>query len=274
VLLVVGLPGTQTLPLDRATAARDELTYVMAKHETAIPHVAWGHYESGGGVAATVTVPGPGDTNASHGLKNALDDSVPIVHISADSKPASLDKHPIHEIEPDTFENVVKANFTVDSPYRVLEIVAEAIKRATTPPRGPVRIGIPYDYLVSSVPVADVNVTTERISYDIDRPCEDAAELLESAQRPVVYVGGGARRSTDGQAAVRRLVERLNAPFLVSVKGQGVVPEDHQNYLGATGKTCQPVPTTLWRPQTSLSPSERTSMVPTPIIGGSRWGMI
>lgn len=62
--------------------------YVMARHETAVPHIAWGYFESSGQVAATLTVPGSGDTNAMHRLKNVLEDSVPIVHISADIDPA------------------------------------------------------------------------------------------------------------------------------------------------------------------------------------------
>jgi len=62
--LLVGLPGTQTLPLDRVVARREEMRYVMARHETAIPHVAWGHFETSGRPAATLTVPGPGETNA------------------------------------------------------------------------------------------------------------------------------------------------------------------------------------------------------------------
>lgn len=87
---LIGLPGTQTLPLDRTIAERDDITYLMARHETAIPHIAWGYYESGGGIAATLTVPGPGDTNAAHGLKNALDDGVPLIHISPDTTKATI----------------------------------------------------------------------------------------------------------------------------------------------------------------------------------------
>lgn len=58
----------QTLPLDRVVAERDHLSYVVARHETAIPHIAWGYYEAGGEPAAIITVPGAGETNAMHGL--------------------------------------------------------------------------------------------------------------------------------------------------------------------------------------------------------------
>jgi len=233
--LLVGLPGTQTLPLDRTIAARDDIKYVMARHETAIPHIAWGYYEAGGGVAATLTVPGPGDTNASHGLKNALDDSVPIVHVSPDAHPGDVGKHPIHEIDPGTFDNVVKQNLTVSDPERIREVVARGITTALTPPYGPVRLGIPSRFLAKEFEAADATVSPERIEYDNEPAYDDAAELLASARRPVLYVGGGARRSPGGVDAVAELADFLEVPVATSYKGQGVFPEDDTRFLGVTG---------------------------------------
>jgi len=109
------------------------MRYVMARHETAIPHIAWGHYEAGGSVAATLTVPGPGDTNAMHGLKNALEDCVPILHVSADANPDERGKKPIHEIEPDTYDNVVKANVDVERPIDLPAALARGVETALTP---------------------------------------------------------------------------------------------------------------------------------------------
>lgn len=108
--LLVGLPGTQTLPLDRRIAGQDEIDYVMARHETAIPHIAWGYYEVAGRPAGTLTVPGPGETNAMHGLKNTLEDCVPIMHMTGDSPVDHRGKKPIHEIDPSTFDSVDKRN--------------------------------------------------------------------------------------------------------------------------------------------------------------------
>nr|WP_049909912.1 thiamine pyrophosphate-binding protein [Halococcus salifodinae] len=45
---LIGIPGTQTLPLDRTVVEHDEMRYVMARHETAVPHIAWGYYEAAG----------------------------------------------------------------------------------------------------------------------------------------------------------------------------------------------------------------------------------
>lgn len=233
---LIGLPGTQTLPLDRTIAKRDDITYLMARHETAIPHIAWGYYESGGGIAATLTVPGPGDTNAAHGLKNALDDGVPLIHISPDTTKSTMKKHPIHEIEPETFDNVVKENVVLEDPKRLREAINHGIETALTPPYGPVRLGIPSSYLSDTLDSPPATTTPEQTTFDNTTALRGAETLLLQADRPLLYVGGGARRSTNGTTAVMALADALDVPVLTSFKGQGVFPEHDDRFLGVTGK--------------------------------------
>ncbi|WP_254546896.1 thiamine pyrophosphate-binding protein [Halomarina pelagica] len=233
--LLVGIPGTQTLPLDRTVVERDEMTYVMARHETAVPHVAWGYYESGGGVAATLTVPGPGDTNAMHGLKNALEDCVPVLHVSADVNPEDRGRGPIHEIEADTFDNAVKENVTVETALELPAELARGVATALEPPYGPVRLGVPSRILDESFRAPAAEVSPERTRWDTDPDVDAAVRALADAERPVVYVGGGARRSPGGPEAVRALAADLDAPVIASYKGKGVFPEDDPRFLGVTG---------------------------------------
>lgn len=234
--LLIGLPGTQTLPLDRIVAERDEIRYVMARHETSIPHIAWGYYEACGTPAATLTVPGPGDTNAMHGLKNAAEDCVPIVHVSADVDPEERGKSPIHEIPPETYDTVVKENFVVGSRRHLSEQVARAIDAATTSPYGPVRVGVPRRVLESSVPPEHVTVEGARVTHRNESAYNETLEALRDAERPLVYVGGGARRSPSGPEAVAELARRLDAPVLSTYKGKGVFPEDDPRFLGVSAK--------------------------------------
>ncbi|MFB6156773.1 MAG: thiamine pyrophosphate-binding protein [Haloferacaceae archaeon] len=231
---VVGIPGTQTLPLDVAVDDHDDLTYLMARDETAIPHVAWGHYESGGGLAATVTVPGPGDAKATHGLKNALGDCVPLVHVSADVPADRRGDGPIHEIAPDTFDNVVRTNLTVETPDALPSAVARGLRDATTPPYGPVRLGVGSDVLAGECAASPVEYPDATPTVDNDGAVARAAARLADADRPLVYVGGGTRRSPD-RGAVVDLVRRLNLPVVASYKGKGVVPDDDPRTLGVTG---------------------------------------
>ena len=233
--VLIGIPGTQTLPLDRTVVERDEMEYVMARHETAVPHVAWGYYESGGGVAATLTVPGPGETNAMHGLKNAYEDCVPLIHVSADVDPDHYGKKPIHEIEPETYDTVVKRNVIVERAEELPLKVAEGLETALTPPYGPVRLGIPSPILEAEHELPSVSVTGRSHRIDNADRLERAADRLAAADRPVVYLGGGTRRSPDGPERARELIELLNAPVVASLKGKGVFPEDDPRFMGVTG---------------------------------------
>jgi len=238
--LLVGLPGTQTVPLDRVVTERDAIRYVMARHETAIPHVAWGHYEVSDVPAATLTVPGPGETNAMHGLKNALNDCVPIVHVTGDAHPDDRGKGPIHEIDPDTYDNVVKDNVVVESKRDLATAVERGIERALTPPMGPVRLGIPSKFLAGEVTAPEATVSPEQVTRENDPLYDAAAALLADAERPVVWVGGGVHRSPGGTAAVRDLVTALDAPALTTYKSKGVIPEDDPRFLGVASSSLPP----------------------------------
>jgi acetolactate synthase-1/2/3 large subunit len=238
--LLVGLPGTQTVPLDRVVTERDEIRYVMARHETAIPHVAWGHYEVSDIPAATLTVPGPGETNAMHGLKNALNDSVPILHVTGDAHPDDRGKGPIHEIDPDTYDTVVKENVVVDSRRDLAAAVERGIERALTPPMGPVRLGVPSEFLASEVAAPEATVNPERVARENGPLYDAAADLLASARRPVVWAGGGVHRSPGGTEAVRDLVAALDAPAVTTYKSKGAIPEDDPRFLGVASSSLPP----------------------------------
>ena len=80
-----GIPGKQSLPLNESISERDDIRFVMARHETAVSHQAWGYAETSDGMAATVVIPGPGDMNAMNGLKNALNDCTPLLHIAVET---------------------------------------------------------------------------------------------------------------------------------------------------------------------------------------------
>jgi len=238
--LLVGLPGTQTLPLDRVVAARDDMDYVMARHETAIPHVAWGYYEATGRPAATLTVPGPGETNAMHGLKNALNDCVPVIHVTGDAAPEQRGKGPIHEIAPDTYDNVVKENVVVESRRELPAAVARGIELALTPPYGPVRLGVPSDFLADEFAAPAATVEPERVTRDYSDALEAAAEIIVDARRPVIYAGGGVVRSETGASTVRALAVELDAGVITTYNSKGVFPEEHPQFLGVAGGSLPP----------------------------------
>ncbi|RLM68767.1 thiamine pyrophosphate-binding protein [Halorubrum sp. Atlit-26R] len=225
---VFGIPGKQTLPLNRALADRDA-RFVVARHETAVSHQAWGYAETSepGEMAATCVVPGPGDTNAMNGLKNALNDCVPLLHLAVETERSVRGGDGIHETPPETYDTVVKENVLVDSPAGAVPAVAEAIRTAREHPQGPVRVGIPKDVLAGRTPQPAVG--DREPSPPAAPPADavaEAADLLDAADAPVILAGGGVRRSAASDA-LRSAAEGLDAPVVTTYKGKGTLPESH-----------------------------------------------
>lgn len=229
---VFGIPGKQTLPLNNAIGRRDGVEFVMARHETAVSHQAWGYAETSGKMAATVVVPGPGDMNAMNGLKNALNDCTPLVHVAVETDAEIRGGDGIHETPPDTYDNVVKENSLVEAATDSVRTLQRAITTARAPPQGPVRVGIPKGLLRMDVPLSDPAPagSTRRVE-PASEDVRAATEMLAGADRPVVIAGGGIRAS-GAASELRDVVERLGAPTVLTYKGKGVLPADHPQYAG------------------------------------------
>ncbi|WP_435093614.1 thiamine pyrophosphate-binding protein [Halorubrum sp. N11] len=223
-----GIPGKQTLPLNRALGERDA-RFVVARHETAVTHQAWGYAETSdsGAMAASIVVPGPGDMNAMNGLKNALNDCVPLLHLAVETEREVRGGDGIHETPPETYDTVVKENVLVDSPAGAVPAVAEAIRVAREQPQGPVRVGIPKDVLASRTPQPAVG---QREPAAPPAPpmdaVERAADTLAEADAPVILAGGGVRRA-GASDSLRAVAERLDVPVVTTYKGKGTLPETH-----------------------------------------------
>jgi acetolactate synthase-1/2/3 large subunit len=235
-----GIPGKQTLPLNEAIGSREAMRFVVARHETAVSHAAWGYAETSGKPAATVVIPGPGDMNAMNGLKNALNDCTPLVHIAVETSPEIRGGDGIHETPPDTYDNVVKTNTVVEHPESTLVELQRAIDVAMTPPRGPVRVGIPKNFLRQDVPLA--HPATYSREHTTDVPTEDvdtAADILAENAEPVILAGGGVR-GAEASEEVLGVAERLDAPVVTTYKGKGVVPDDHERVAGVLSGSASP----------------------------------
>ncbi|WP_256684734.1 thiamine pyrophosphate-binding protein [Halococcus qingdaonensis] len=235
---VFGIPGKQSLPLNDGIDRADDIRYVVARHETAVSQAAWGYAETSGRLAATIVVPGPGDMNAMNGLKNAKNDCTPLLHIAIETEPELRGGDAIHETPPDIYDDIVKENLLVETAEATAAEIERAIMIAQTPPKGPVRIGVPKNFLKQDVAVAS---STE---YELSAPAEPddvtaAAELLDEARKPIVVAGGGVR--TAGAATeLSAVAESLRAPIVTTYKGKGVVGGDHPLWLGTLSGSASP----------------------------------
>ncbi|WP_226007058.1 thiamine pyrophosphate-binding protein [Natrinema salinisoli] len=223
-----GIPGKQSLPLNESISERDDIRFVMARHETAVSHQAWGYAETSGEMAGTVVIPGPGDMNAMNGLKNALNDCTPLVHIAVETEPEIRGGDGIHETPPDTYDNVVKENITVETPQSTVAELQRAIDAARTAPKGPVRVGIPKNFLKMDVSLAERgDVEPQSFSGVPEGKVDAAADLLADASNPIIVAGGGVRAG-EASDELKAVAERLEAPVVLTYKGKAVFPDDHE----------------------------------------------
>ena len=186
---------------------------------------------------------GPGLTNAATGVANAALDSIPMVVIAGDVQSYFHGRHPHQEInlhqDADQFQiyrPFCKRVYRVDHARDLPRIMERAFHLAQTGRPGPVLVDVPMDVFSTSLPIDAFN----KVPPEIARPTVDDATVerivaaLASAERPVLYAGGGVL-SARAAAEFQALAEALELPIAHSLMGKGVVREDHPLLLGMTG---------------------------------------
>ncbi len=229
---VFGIPGEHTLELYRGIETSN-VRHVLVRHEGGAGFMADGYARATGRPGVCTLITGAGVTNATTPLAQAYADSVPLLLITSANRSESLGKGwgCLHEI---TDQRAVTAPLTafshmVSTPEDIPELIAQAFTVFHSRRPRPVHISIPIDLLGAPVS-SDWRVRTPP-ARPVAPPAaiQAASDLLASAKRPVILVGGGAQ---DAGPCVSRLAEHLDAAVISSNAGKGVVPESHPLSLG------------------------------------------
>ena len=237
VTTIAGIPGGAVLPLYDALARAGTIRHVLARHEQGAGFIAQGIARSTGRPGVCVASSGPGATNLITAIADAKLDSIPLVAITGQVPRALLGTDAFQEV--DTFGlslPVTKHNFLVRSARDLLRVVPSAFNIAASGRPGPVLIDIPKDVQTELVDVEEWPAPGAR---DNTRAaCDDAlaraAAMIEAAERPILYLGGGVVASGAAQAAVA-LAERSSLPTVMTLMGLGCMPADHPLALGMLG---------------------------------------
>ncbi len=229
---VFGIPGQHALGLFDALR-RGRLRCVSSRVENNAAFAADGHARVTGRVTPLLLSTGPGALTALAGLQEAKAASVPVLVLSSQIPSAGLGgarRGFLHEL-PDQLgvvRGVVKSAHIARTASQIPSVIARAWSEAATAPCGPVWVEIPQDVLLGPAGVPVV----EDLAAPVEPPrprgelITEAAGLLDAAERPVILCGGGVVRS-GGQAALRELAERLQAPVACTFGGKGGFPWEH-----------------------------------------------
>ncbi len=234
---VFGLPGVQIMPLYDALHASRQIRLITCRHEQTTTYAADGYARVTGKPGVALVVPGPGATNALAGVGDAYATSSPVLLISGQIPSGSLGREQgqLHEIEDqlDVFRPLTKWVDRQTAPDGIPGAIHEAFRQMTTGRPRPVELEFTPDALRTR---ADIDILEPEL-YPPPRPplseISSAAELLSSAQRPVIWAGGGTLRAKAG-AELAAVAEHLQAPVVTTPQAKGVLGPGHPLYVGIT----------------------------------------
>jgi len=236
---VFGYPGGAILPAYDAML-QYPIRHVLVRHEQGATHMADGYARASGKVGVAVATSGPGATNMVTGIATAMMDSSPIVCITGQvgSKLIGSDAFQETDITGITLP-VTKHNYLVTSADEVAHAVREAFAVARSGRPGPVLVDITKDAQQGSCDV-DWQAAEPRLSEAVDEAlpgdgdADDAIELINAAERPLILAGHGVMLS-GAERQVLQLAERGHIPIAVTLLGIGGVAASHPLNLGMMG---------------------------------------
>ena len=237
VRMIAGIPGGPILPLYDALSRSSCIDHVLARHEQGGGFIAQGWARATGEAAVCMASSGPGATNLITAVADAKLDSIPLVAITAQVPRAMIGTDAFQEVDTRGISMpVTKHNFLVSDTTKLLDVIPLAFRIALSGRPGPVLVDIPKDVLNEAV---DVVAWPEPGRRD-EPPAVDeaaiarAADMINAAERPVLYLGGGVIHSGAAGLAVA-LAEKASLPTTMTLMALGAMSADHPLSLGMLG---------------------------------------
>ena len=238
---IFGYPGGAVLPIYDAIFQQNDIRHILVRHEQAAVHMAEGYARSTGKPGVVLVTSGPGATNAVTGLTDALLDSIPLVVFSG--------QVPTFMIGTDGFQEAdtigitrpcTKHNWLVKDTDVLAETIHQAFHVATSGRPGPVLIDLPKDVQFATGTYHGPKALKPghyqpKVKGDTDAITR-MVELIETAERPVFYTGGGVINSGSAAAQLmRELVDATGFPITSTLMGLGAYPASGKGWLGMLG---------------------------------------
>ncbi len=236
---VFGLPGGAILPTYDPLMDSDRINHILVRHEQGAGHAAQGYAMVTGRTGVCIATSGPGATNLVTALADAHMDSVPMVAITGQVASGVIGTDAFQEADiVGITMPVTKHSYLVTDPQDIPRVMAEAFHLASTGRPGPVLVDVAKDAQVAPMtfswpPKIDLPGYRPTVKGH-PKQIREAARLIASAQRPVLYVGGGVVKA-HGSAELLQLAEVTGAPLTTTLTARGVFPDSHEQHVGMPG---------------------------------------
>ncbi len=234
--VLFGYPGGAVIPLYDALYRMGGFKHYRTAHEQGAVHAADGYARATGEVGVCIATSGPGATNTITGIATAYMDSVPLVVITGQVPSGLLGKDSFQEIDITgvTFQ-ITKHNMLIKRVEDLEQAVHDAFHIAKSGRPGPVLIDIPKDVFLQSTAYHDGSLF-EKASFDFadSHKVKEVVELIENAERPIIYAGGGVKLG-EASEALCKLAIKNDIPVVNTLMGLGNFPRNHELSLGLVG---------------------------------------
>lgn len=236
---IFGYPGGQAIKIYDALYDSKKIRHVLARHEQGATHMADGYARATGKVGVVLVTSGPGATNTVTGIATAFMDSVPLVVITGQVTRGVIGTDAFQESDiVGITMPVVKHSFLLQSCDDLTRTFREAFYIASTGRPGPVLIDIPSDLSGSQMVFHypdSISISSYKPTYKGNaKQVRQAANLIESAKRPLIYAGGGIV-SSHACAELTQLAEHMRIPVVTSLMGKGAMRCSNPLNLGPVG---------------------------------------
>jgi acetolactate synthase-1/2/3 large subunit len=238
---IFGYPGGAVLHLYDALFQQDELKHILVRHEQGATHAADGYARATGKPGVVLVTSGPGATNAVTGIATAYMDSIPMVIISGQVSLPVIGSDAFQEVDMIGITRpCVKHNFLVKDVNKLAETIKKAFYVATTGRPGPVVIDVPKDITAPNIKVP--YKYPKKVSIRSYNPVvtghkgqiKKAVDLLLSAQKPIIYSGGGVILGEASKELIE-FTQVLGYPITNTLMGLGSYPASDKQFIGMLG---------------------------------------
>lgn len=236
--VIFGLPGGANLPIYDALVDAN-FRHVLVRHEQSAAHMADGYARIKRKSGVCFATSGPGATNLITGIATAYADSSPVIAVTGQVPLMMIGKDAFQETDIIGVANpCTKYAFQPRTASEIPEVVKKSFYIAESGRPGPVLIDIPKDVQQSRADINFPDLIKVRGYNPVIDPdltnVEKAAEMLQTAQRPIIMAGGGVMLS-GAFSELQALAELIMAPVVTTFKGKGAFPENHPLAMGPIG---------------------------------------
>lgn len=231
---IFGYPGGAIMPIYDALYDSD-VQHFLTRHEQGAAFSAIGYARSTGKVGVCMATSGPGATNLVTGLADAMMDSVPIVAITGQVFSNLIGTDAFQEMDVLGMSlSITKQSFLVQSSDELADILHQAFEVAQSGRPGPVLVDIPKDIQIGPVDFEPYAIPEKPQSVLDTTNIAAALELINAAQKPLFYIGGGVGLA-DAIDELQDLLRQTNIPAISTLKALGTVPQDYTYNAGFVG---------------------------------------